>query len=239
MNWAQFEAAVARRQPVFWWRDDDATAPTAALERLLGLAAASGIPLALAVIPMAAQPGLFSVLKGKIDVLQHGADHTNRAGPGAKKSEFPPHERAADALARLAKGGERLRALAGGRALPVLAPPWNRFRADLLAELPGIGLRGLSAYGARAAAEPAPGLVQINTHVDIVAWQEGRRFVGETNALALAVNCFTRDEPIGWLTHHAVHDEAAWRFLERLFSLRGPRWASAAELFSYTRPAHG
>jgi hypothetical protein len=222
---------------VFWWRDDDATAVTPELERLLALAGASGVPLALAVIPVTAQPGLFARLQGKVDVLQHGADHVNRAAAGEKKTEFPERERAAEALARLAKAAERLRGLAGARALPVLAPPWNRFRADLLAGLPSIGLRGLSAYGARTAAA-VPGLQQVNTHVDIVAWQAGRGFIGEARALEGAVNCFTRGEPVGWLTHHAVHDAAAWRFLERLFSIRGARWASAAELFSYNRPAH-
>jgi hypothetical protein len=237
MTWQEFEQAVARHKPVFWLRDDDATAPTPALDRLLGLAQAGGVPLALAVIPMSAQPALFSPL-GKVDILQHGGDHVNRAPAGAKKTEFPQQEAAAAALERLAKGKERLQALAGAQALPVLAPPWNRFRADLLAELPAIGLLGLSAYGARASAAPAPGLRQVNTHVDIVAWRQGKRFVGDEQALQLAMNCITQDEPIGWLTHHAVHDDGCWRFLERLFSVRGARWASAVELFSYNRPAH-
>ena len=34
-----------------WWRDDDATEPTPALDRLLGLAASLGAPLHLAVVP--------------------------------------------------------------------------------------------------------------------------------------------------------------------------------------------
>ncbi len=232
MSWDEFEAEVARRNPVFWWRDDDATAPTPQLGRLLELAAAANVPLALAVIPMSAQPALFASLKRGVDVLQHGADHANRAAAGAKKNEFPLEEPAAAALERLAKGRERLQGLAGGRALPVLAPPWNRFREDLLDALPRIGLRGFSAYGARARAAAASGVTQVNTHVDIVAWQAERRFIGDEAALRLAMNYFTRDEPIGWLTHHAQHDDAAWRFLERLFAVRGARWASAAELFS-------
>jgi hypothetical protein len=36
---------------------------------------------------------------------------------------------------------------------------------------------------------------------------------------------------IGILTHHLVHDEAAWNFLENLFSLaQSQRWLSAQEL---------
>ena len=123
--------------------------------------------------------------------------------------------------------------------MPVLAPPWNRVRKDLLAKLPAIGIRGVSMYGPRAAVEPAPGLRQVNTHVDIVAWREGRRFIGEDEAIGLAMKSLAAEEPLGWLTHHAVHDSAAWDFLKKLFDLEGPRWLSAAEVFSYTAAAHG
>jgi hypothetical protein len=42
-------------------------------------------------------------------------------------------------------------------------------------------------------------------------------------------------EPTGFLTHHAVHDEAAWDFLHRLFettsAIPGVEWRRAEELF--------
>ena len=101
------------------------------------------------------------------------------------------------------------------------------------------GIRGLSQYGKRERAEPAPGLRQVNTHVDLVAWGESQRFIGEDAALALAMQSLAYEEPIGWLTHHAVHDAEAWRFLERLLTIEGARWLSAQEAFSYTASAHG
>ena len=110
---------------------------------------------------------------------------------------------------------------------------------ETLAKLPAIGIRGVSGYGARGNAEPAPGLRQVNTHVDIMAWRQGKRFIGEDEALRLAFKSLSTEEPLGWLTHHAVHDAGAWSFLERLFALRAPRWLSTAEVFSYTAPAHG
>jgi hypothetical protein len=234
LGWSAFADEVARRKPVFWLRDDDAVAVTPALRRLL----AFRVPVALAVIPDLAEPSFFEEDFSEEDfsVLQHGCDHRNRAAPGEKKSEFPASERIEDALARLQSSRERLLKLAGERALPVVAPPWNRMRRELAAELPRIGIRGLSSYGKE---QPLPGLVQVNTHVDIVAWHDGKRFIGEDEAVRLAMNYVTQGKPVGWLTHHAVHDEAAWRFLERLFALPGPRWAGAAELFSYNRPAHG
>jgi len=240
-TWSEFQDELERRsdagRPVeFWWRDDDAVAPSPALKQLLKLAK---VPLALAVIPESADAELFRLLPKTVSVLQHGTDHRNRAASGEKKTEYPAGEPIEAALQRISDGLGRLRVFAGRRLVPVLAPPWNRVRPDLLKKLPAIGICGISTYGPRASAEPQPGLRQVNTHVDIVDWRHGRRFIGEREALSLALKNLSGDEPAGWLSHHAVHDAAAWKFLERLFKVREARWLSAAEAFSYTAPAHG
>ena len=242
MTWRELHAALHERnhagRPVqFWWRDDDASAPSPALERAVGLSKKYAVPLALAVIPQEATPELFHGLHKRVTVLQHGTDHRNRAAAGEKKTEYPAAEPAEDALNRISSGMASLRGVSG--FMPVLAPPWNRMRADLLDKLPGLGIRGISAYGPQKSREPAPGLRQVNTHVDVVAWRRGRHFVGEEQALSQAIKWLATGEPIGWLTHHAVHDAATWDFLERLFTLKDVRWLSAAEAFSYTAPAHG
>lgn len=238
VTWRELEQELARRPVAFWWRDDDAMQVSDSLRRLVALSGERKIPLALAVVPEGADPDLFELLHEGVTVLQHGTDHRNRAEPGGKKTEYPRGEPVDAALARISAGMQRLRGAAGRKLLPVLAPPWNRIGAELQERLPSIGVTGLSTYGARASAEPVPGLRQVNTHVDIVAWRRGKRFIGESEALALGLRHLRADEPIGWLTHHAVHDAAAWEFLERLFTLKGARWLSAAEAFSYTRPAH-
>jgi hypothetical protein len=247
--WRQFEAEIARwrdcgRPVEFWWRDDDAARPAPELARLLDLASDTGVPLALAVVPDAAVPETFENLGRGVSLLQHGVDHVNRAEAGGKKTEFSPGEPIDAALARLAAGRARLESLAGARSIAVLAPPWNRLPEALVLRLAGAGLYGLSTYGARASAAPAPGIDQINTHVDIIAWRSGRGFVGEDAALGLAARHLAARrtgaaesaEPTGWLTHHACHDEAAWTFLSRLFETTlgtpGILWRSAADLFS-------
>ena len=242
LSWAALESEVRRRsaagRPVeFWWRDDDATSPNPGLDRLLELSSQHVIPVALAVIPEDVEKELFDRVHEHVTVLQHGTDHRNRAAPGEKKTEYPGAEPASEALRRIAEGRKKLEGVP--RFLPVLAPPWNRFRKDLLDKLPGLGFRGISAYGAQSRREAAPGLVQVNTHIDIIAWRLGRRFAGEEQMIAQAMKWLTLDGPIGWLTHHAVHDAPAWDFLDRLFSMRGVRWLSARECFSYTAPAHG
>jgi hypothetical protein len=244
--WRSFDEELARwrdagREIQFWWRDDDATRPEPALARLLALAQRNAVPLALAVIPAQAEAQAFAALGPKVSILQHGSDHVNRALQGEKKCEFSGA--AGDSIARLAAAREKLAGVAKGRLLPVLAPPWNRLPDALLPQLAGAGLRGLSRYGARRAAQAVPGIVQVNTHVDLIAWRAGRGFAGEAQVLAAATAHLAAKregradaaEATGWLSHHAVHDEAAWVFLERLFetlrAAKGVRWLGAEELF--------
>ena len=238
--WQAFADAIAARrdagrETVFWWRDDDAAACTPELEQLLSVSYRAAVPLAVAVIPEPADAALFGLLRAGVYVLQHGTDHRNRAAAGEKKTEFPASEPEAEALERLRRGRLRLERLAGGRALPVLAPPWNRLRPELAASLPAAGISGLSKYRTRAAQPPAAGVTQVDTHVDVVAWRAGRGFIGEAAALALAARHFAHEDgPIGWLTHHAVHGREVMDFLTRLFDesrRAGARWASAPELW--------
>ena len=233
----------AGRQVEFWWRDDDAAKPNPALERLLKLSADFGIPAALAVVPAGAEAAMLAQFGEGVSVLQHGTDHVNRAGPGEKKTEFSAAEPVAAALARLAFWRARLEVQAGARFVPALAPPWNRIPAPLIAGLATAGFAGLSQYGIRTRAEPAPGLRQVNTHVDLIAWKGGRGFIGEEEALRAAlrhlaarrIRAADGDEATGWLTHHALHDRPAWDFLKRLFettrALPGVAWRRAEELF--------
>jgi hypothetical protein len=247
--WNGFHEEIARwadsgRAVEFWWRDDDAARVDPVLSRLVGLAQGLSIPLALAAIPAHSERQAFQDMGPLVSVLQHGTDHANRAAAGGKKTEFDAAEPVAAALIRLDAGRKRLETTAGERFLPVLAPPWNRVPDGLASRLADAGLRGLSQYGPRSRAECAPGLRQVNTHVDIIAWHSGRAFVGVEQALAAATTHLaakrmqTADagEATGWLSHHAVHDEAAWAFLERLFEstrkFPAVAWRRPEELFN-------
>ena len=246
--WRAFADELARwrdagRAVEFWWRDDDAARPDPALSRLLALAQETSTPLALAVVPLQAVKEAFEGIGSMVSVLQHGTDHRNRAEAGGKKTEFPVSEAPGEALARLRSARERLTSLAQARFCPVLAPPWNRLPEALAPQLAAAGFKGLTRVGPRSARELAPGLAQVNTHVDLIAWRVGRGFAGEEAALAAALGHLAAkregrvdaSEATGWLSHHAVHDEAAWAFLERLFETfreaQGVRWLGAQELF--------
>ena len=64
----------AGRQIRLWLRDDDAVAPTPALDRLSALGERFALPVLLAVIPAQAEPALAEALRDRPSLLpcQHG-----------------------------------------------------------------------------------------------------------------------------------------------------------------------
>ena len=90
--------SAAGRTIRLWLRDDDAVAPSPALDRLSDLAERFTAPVLLAVIPMLAQPSLATALRGVplLRPCQHGASHLNHAPTSSKKSEFGAEREATD-----------------------------------------------------------------------------------------------------------------------------------------------
>jgi len=243
-NWADLAAELDRwgeagRVVTLWLRDDDATEPSRALDDFLSVTV--NIPLGLAVIPAAARPELADRLAEEscVAVLQHGWRHANRA-PEGKKSEYPVGRDPAQVDAEIAAGTARLAALFGRRSVPVFVPPWNRLAPEFLPLLPWLGIAAVSAMASRHRPPATPaGLVAIDVHVDLIAWHEGRKFVGEDAAIAailehLRTRRETGDAPLGILTHHLVMDTAALEFLARFLAVTrvhpAVRWAAIADL---------
>ncbi len=234
--------AAEGRTATFWWRDDDAVAPTPALSTLRACATAAGIPIALAVIPARATTELAAKLRNwpSATVLQHGLSHTNHETPPAKKIELGTARPLQHVIADLITGWNLLEPF---DPLPVLVPPWNRISPGLTGRLPGLGYKGLSTFTPRARPHPAPGLLQVNTHVDIIDWRGGGAFVGTGPAITATVRHLSArrsgaadpDEPTGLLTHHLVHDAECERFLERFTAATSlhpaVRWLGARSIF--------
>ena len=221
-----------------WWRDDDAIEPSAALDRLLALSGDHDIPATLAVIPAYSGAPLANRLRGQshVTVAVHGWAHLNHASPGEKKQELGPHQPAHTVLHDLSRGLHHLKELHGAQAAPVLVPPWNRISDALVARLPTAGFEALSVFGPE---RPAP-LPVINTHVDVMDWRGtrgGRDPALVADDLSAAIQ---RGAAVGLLTHHLVHDEAAWGFLESLVSLTrdhpGWQWVSLPQLLAAKAP---
>ncbi|TAJ86403.1 MAG: polysaccharide deacetylase [Reyranella sp.] len=247
-GWQALADEVARwrdagRIAELWWRDDDAFDGGPALDRLLAIARDVEMPLALAVVPAQATAALAGRLSEEpaVDVLQHGYAHANHAVAPEKKVELGLQRPAMMVLGELGTGWMALERLFGSRALAVMVPPWNRIAPVLVSTLPEIGYRGLSTFGPRPRVHPVRGLLQVNTHVDLIDWKGGPTFAGEEAALAALVTALARaragdGEPVGILSHHLAMDAGAWDFLrslwERMTRLENVRVRSARELFA-------
>jgi len=221
--------AAQDRRATLWLRDDDACRDSAALARLLALATTHAVPVAIAAIPAALESTLAPALErcDEAIVVQHGFAHRNHAPEGERSAELYDGRNDADAcINELRRGRERLAATFGDRFVPILVPPWNRAGDKLLPHFRDAGFTGLSRFGPRTSLKAAPGLPQVNTHVDPIAWRRDRRFIGEDAALSRLVDHLRArrqgdcdaDEPTGVLTHHLAFDAPAWEFLDALLA---------------------
>lgn len=223
-----------------WWRDDDAIIPTPALDRLLALAERFKAPLNLAVIPEPATRQLADRLRTMPDVfvLVHGWKHVNHAPPDQKKAEFGPQRAVTVMLEEIADGRRRLLDLFSDRMLPIFTPPWNRIAPEAIEGLRGSGFRALSTFTPRQAKYAATDLLQVNTHLDPIAWKAGGGLLDAAlldlqvaqQLEARRIGAADNAEPYGFLTHHLVQDEPTWSstatILETFLGSGVARWTS-------------
>jgi hypothetical protein len=131
----------------------------------------------------------------------------------------------------------------GAQVLPVLVPPWNRIPPRALAHLPRLGYRGISTWKPRVEPCPAPGLLQVNTHLDLIDWRGGRVVKDERLIAALLLRKLRwrrarrkrASEPLGLLTHHAYWSPAKEGIVVKLLEVtrehRAVRWHSPQTAF--------
>lgn len=185
-----------------WWRDDDAVAATPELEQLIALSETVGIPVHLAVIPKMADVGLAGRVadNGCLIPVVHGWAHEIQ---GAMN---------------------RLQSLFGDRLKPMFVPPWNRIAPQHYPTLIKAGFTTLSTFTPRMAPDAATGLLQINTHLDPIAWRKGKSLIAPDQLVAQLVQLLLdrrtgladNNEPLGLLTHHLVHDAEVWEFTRQV-----------------------
>lgn len=227
----------------FWWRDDDAVAPTRQLETLL--AHARSFPLALAVIPGLAAPELAERLRDlrSVVVLQHGWAHRNYLADG--RSEFPASRSEHEVARELAEGRSRLRDLFGEQSIAGFVPPWHMFDDRFLPLLPGNGLKCISRKGPRPSLYAAPDLVQVNAHVAPIRWTVPPDFDNEDESVLAIVDhlrgrrvgLYDAHEPTGLLTHHLVQNARSYEFISRFLSVTAQHpageWVEARDFLQF------
>lgn len=225
-----------------WLRDDDAVSVTPALVRLTERCAEHDVPYLIAVIPSQADTDLANYLSQQplAEIAAHGWTHRNHGGLGCK-AEFPEQRSRVEIVRDLRRARDRMEALFGSGALPIYVPPWNRMAAEVANLLPVAGFETLSVIGRNRIAGLYGELGQINVHLDIIDWRGSRggrdhKELVDELAAHLAWARENDQSPIGILTHHLVHDERAWTFLQELFAETAHhlvvRWSRVTDLLA-------
>ena len=221
----------------FWWRDDDAGADEPRLDTLLALARRHAVPVVLAVIPATLTAGTIRKIQAcpEATVVQHGLAHRDHGSADGRKAELVDR---IDQGAALAAARERLQAIFGAQFRPVMVPPWNRIEPEAEAGLPGLGFRAVSTFAGTRRRPAVPGLLRIDTQLDLIAWQEGKRALTLAEILA-GIDARGALPLLGLLTHHAVTDDAGFAALDGLFrhlqGRPGAAFVSGAGLFGEGR----
>jgi hypothetical protein len=142
--------------------------------------------------------------------------------------------------AHIAAGRERIAMT--GHVPAFFTPPFNRVDPVLEPALTANGFAAFSAWGTLGPRRPPLG--RLDTHIEVLKWTPHADFLGEgaflgqlLQALRFRREAAAFDEPVGLLTHHLNHDEAAWSFLQRFvaFSRASFDWRAFASALS---PSH-
>lgn len=251
------ELALWPESVPFWWRDDDAIADSAALQKMLAIAKQNSAPVHLAVIPANLQDSL-AIIKAPEHlahcfVLQHGFDHQSYALAGQRKIELGGSQakepQLTKLLANLAAGHRLLQTHFTSQYLPILVPPWNRVESPITEHLSHLGYQQLSVLASNKLKETR---FHLNVHIDIIDWKQ-RQFAGEAQVLSKIISSLAalriqaeqdgtqKGEPVkpcGLMTHHLDHDEECWAFLTRFFAFCQQQgkvvWLSGPALAQFT-----
>ncbi|MGN6585788.1 MAG: polysaccharide deacetylase family protein [Rhizobiaceae bacterium] len=206
--------------PRFWLRDDDATRPSAELDKLIAVAREFHAPLLLAVIPTQADAGLAERLRMEplVTPCVHGYAHKRQNAEPAPAIELGGDRSPDVVLAELREGLDGLRQIFGEKLSGILAPPWNRIAPDVAARIHECGFTGLSTNSWHVNGTRLP---ELNTQIDIVDWANSRKGQSlEWTAGELLRRLQQARErggaPLGILTHHLVMDDQAWQTLRDL-----------------------
>lgn len=230
----------------FWWRDDDLIDISPKLHRMRQISERYIVYVLVAVIPRDMQFNLGYETSGMHTFVwcQHGYAHQNHEISGQANSEFPLTRNRQLIVDDLSNGHRLLSDQFGERLLPVLVPPWNSFREDMVSNLPELGYVGLSQYGP-ISDRTNEAVCRANTHLDIVDWSTAPKFPSNRTAFLLnriveelsarRVTNPQSEEAFGVLTHHRAMDDEAWDFIETLLSVTHEfpcvEWISPRDLF--------
>jgi peptidoglycan/xylan/chitin deacetylase (PgdA/CDA1 family) len=201
-------------QVQFFFRDDDAGWDDRALERLLDVFEAHGLPLDVAAIPAAMSTCTVELLlhrsaagRNDLTVHQHGFAHLNHE-PEGRKCEFGLSRSRQQQTEDVAQGRALLHKLVGD-VPAVFTPPWNRCTSWTGEVLRDLGFEVLSR-DLSAGSTGVAGLRELPVTVDWFAKRK-KLPVSAGGRGELLAESARGTRPVGVMLHHEVmtHEDLA------------------------------
>lgn len=225
-NWLDpiYRALDEASAPVtFFFRDDDAGWSDERLFLLLDLFSDYGMPLDLAVIPLALTQalarGLYDRVEAQPDLVgvhQHGFAHISHEAEG-RKCEFGSTRDVMLQERDIRLGRHLLNEMLGPVVQPIFTPPWNRCGKQTGDCLTRLGFQVLSRDHS-AMPLRLDGLWELPVQVNWFAKRKGVPFTRE-QAGRLIAEAMSRSDPVGIMFHHALMDKGERYATSELLSL--------------------
>lgn len=213
--WDTLIEAIKTNKTKFWFRDDDAGMDNNSLKNLMDYLSNKNINLLIAAIPKLSNANL-KVLLDNYDnyiVAQHGYAHVSHTD--SDSSEYPDLRDINDIKAELIEGNQILEKLFEDKYIKVFIPPWFEVGNNTKKLLKENNYIALSNYWNNKI--NLDGLIEINTQVDFVNWDDAYTFGGEEFVIEQILNEINSGNNfIGLLLHHERVAKETYVFLDKL-----------------------
>lgn len=216
--WNKVSTLVKKNKVKFWFRDDDAGIDNKSLDNLMQYLKDKKINLLIAAIPALSDNKLKTILD-KYDnyvIGQHGYSHTNYSE--SDLSEYPDTRKKEVIADELIKGNRILSNLFKDKYNKVFIPPWFEVGSTTKKLLKEHNYLAISNYWNNRINSNE--MIEINSQVDLVDWDNAYTFGGEDYVLNQIISEIELGNAcIGILLHHERIGKETYCFLDKLIEI--------------------
>ena len=216
--WNKVSTLVKKNKVKFWFRDDDAGIDNKSLDNLMQYLKDKKINLLIAAIPALSDNKLKTILD-KYDnyvIGQHGYSHTNYSE--SDLSEYPDTRKKEVIADELIKGNRILSNLFKDKYNKVFIPPWFEVGSTTKKLLKEHNYLAISNYWNNRINSNE--MIEINSQVDLVDWDNAYTFGGEDYVLNQIISEIELGNIcIGILLHHERIGKETYCFLDKLIEI--------------------
>lgn len=216
--WNKVSTLIKKNKVKFWFRDDDAGIDNKSLDNLMQYLKDKKINLLIAAIPTLSDNKL-KIILDKYDnyvIGQHGYSHTNYSENDL--SEYPDTRKKEVIANELINGDRILSNLFKEKYNKVFIPPWFEVGMATKNLLKEHNYLAISNYWKNQI--NSNGIIEINSQVDLVDWDNAYTFGGEDYVLNQIISEIELGNTcIGILLHHERIGKETYCFLDKLIEI--------------------